>query len=170
MDGPNQINAARGSPDTIPRRPKANQNRGPEPNQLPHPRPAELRRYTPSLRERIAWGIKDGLMALGLKAYAAGHLGRGLADIMSLTPLGIPLAANDAGRAMQRRDWGGVLVSSIGMLPAAKTAERRRAARCYECPQSWSAADRTNCGSWGSGPRRAAIDERQDPLRPGARI
>ena len=70
-------------------------------------------------------------MALGLKAYEAGHLGRGLADIMSLTPLGIPLAANDAGRAMQRRDWGGVLVSSLGMLPAAKplsAAERLAAA------------------------------------------
>jgi len=63
MDGPNQINAARGSPDTIPRDDqvdafmasiadaKANQNRGPEPNQLPQARPAELRSYTPSLRD-----------------------------------------------------------------------------------------------------------------------
>jgi hypothetical protein len=143
MDGPNSINGARGSPDTIPRNDqadafmanianaKANQNRGPEANQLPQARPAELRSYTPSLRERIAWGIQDGLMALGVKAYEAGHLGRGLTDIMSLTPLGIPLAANDAGRAMQRRDWGGVLVSSLGMLPAAKplsAAERLAAA------------------------------------------
>src|SRR5215472_1290782 len=48
-----------------------------------------------------------------------------------MPPLGIPLAANDAGRAMQRRDWGGVLVSSLGMLPAAKplsAAERLAAA------------------------------------------
>jgi hypothetical protein len=60
MDGPNQINAARGSSDTIPRDDrvdafvvsitdsKANQNRGPERNQLPQARPAELRSYTPS--------------------------------------------------------------------------------------------------------------------------
>jgi hypothetical protein len=210
MDGPNSINGARGSPDTIPRNDqadafmasianaKANQNRGPEANQLPQARPAELRSYTPSLRERIAWGIQDGLMALGAKAYEAGHLGRGLTDIMSLTPLGIPFAANDAGRAMQRRDWGGVLVSSLGMLPAAKPLRGRRAARCCECPQPWRAADRTDGAPRRSGPRRAtrrnladrawnlgrlqgmvdqgaserraATDERPDPLRPGARI
>ena len=95
-----------------------------------------------------------------------------------MPPLGIPLAANDAGRAMQRRDWGGVLVSSLGMLPAAKplsAAERLAAANARNlrrrlAERTWNLGRLQGMVDQSASQRRAATDERQDPLRPGARI
>jgi hypothetical protein len=82
------------------------------------PAPAELRAYQPSLRERIANGLQDMLMAAGADAYQSGHYARGLTDIVGLTPLGIPFAVNEMRRAAEANNPVGVVTSAIGALPA----------------------------------------------------
>jgi hypothetical protein len=57
----------------------------------------EMKSYTPSPSERLGDLIQSGLMALGADTSRARHLGQGIRDTVSFSPLGHRLAHGTAG-------------------------------------------------------------------------
>jgi hypothetical protein len=81
---------------------------------------AEARSYSPSFSERVGNSLQDLFMAGGMQPYPAGHLGRGLRDLMQLSPLGVPMAVGDFQHARQQGDTLGSILNAAAFIPGAK--------------------------------------------------
>jgi hypothetical protein len=84
----------------------------------PDPFPLRMSAANYSLTDRIRYAIQDALMAVGAKPYEAGSLAGGLTGLVGITPVGVPMAADDVGRAMEREDIAGAGIAALGLLPA----------------------------------------------------
>lgn len=117
---------------------------------------AELRPYNPTIRDRIAAAlmgdarpgsaranIVEGMMG----SRGIGTTGMGLAD---LTPMGIPMAAQDAQRSAQAGDALGAGLNAMAVIPAAKAPVRaaQQGIRAYHgSPHSFDKFDMSKIGT-----------------------
>lgn len=77
----------------------------------------QLRAYNPNPSERVGSWLQQGLIGLGAQPYTAGHLGHGLRDILSATPLGIGMSAADVAHYKAAENPGAMAAAAIGMIP-----------------------------------------------------
>ena len=77
----------------------------------------EMRSYSPTPSERVSNWIQDALMAGGAQTGAAKHLGSGITDLLSMTPLGIGMSAADMLHAKAAGDPVGAAVAALGIIP-----------------------------------------------------
>ncbi len=134
------------------------------------PKPqAELRSAEYSPREWLGNKAQDALIALGMKPYEAGHLGRGVRDVASLfPPVGAAISGADAGY-YATRDKPDLLmagISGLGMVPGVQAARRavggmpQRALAPAEEELGHAADDAYN--AWRSSPVRYSPDMMDD--------
>ncbi len=90
---------------------------------------AELKRYTPTLREKITAGI-SGLLGDNRKSYRSAEK---VSDILDLTPIGAATAAYDAGRlgaiGAEQGSAGDILGATALMATAGLPVPARKAAK-----------------------------------------
>jgi A nuclease of the HNH/ENDO VII superfamily with conserved WHH len=84
----------------------------------------ELKPWTPTPTQRIGYLAADGLMALGMKPYAANDWATRLGNLLGLTPLGVLGSALDLIDAKRRDDFPEVLTAALGMIPGARGIAR----------------------------------------------
>jgi hypothetical protein len=83
----------------------------------PDPFPVRMSAANYSLTDRIRYAIQDALMAGGAKPYEAGSLAGGITGLVGMTPAGVPMAADDVARAIERGDSAGAGIAALGLLP-----------------------------------------------------
>jgi hypothetical protein len=85
----------------------------------------ELKPWTPTPTQRIGYLTADGLMALGMKPYAANDWATRLGNLLSLIPpIGVAGSALDLIDAKRRDDFPGAVAAAFGMIPGARGIAR----------------------------------------------
>jgi hypothetical protein len=85
----------------------------------------ELKPWTPTPTQRIGYLAADGLMALGMKPYAAQDWAKRLGNLLSLIPpVGIAGSALDLFDAKRRDDFPGAVAAALGVMPGVKGIAR----------------------------------------------
>ncbi len=85
--------------------------------------PAELRSYSPTIRERIAQALfGEERPSVAKRNFVEGLLGRGGANsavgLADFTPFGAVFGGQEGGRSADRGDWVGAVAGAAGAIPA----------------------------------------------------
>lgn len=71
----------------------------------------------PTPSQRVSEAASDALMAAGAKPYVANHLVDGLGNLLSMTPVAVPIFMANLVDANRRNDVGGEVQAMAGLIP-----------------------------------------------------